>query len=274
MTGPDPSDPEAYLRHAGALDAAEIDLARAALALAALDRPRVGLARYLDHLDELAAAVDAAEGLDARVDAINAALFDAFGYGGDRETYDDLQNANLMRVIDRRRGLPIALAILWLHMARAQGWTAHGVNFPGHFLVAFEEGGGRALLDPFDGGARRDAAELRALLKVALGEDAELRPEHHRYADNRAVLLRLQNNIKSRLIHARDFDRALAAVRPMLWLDPVNASLWHEAGALNAATENLHAAAEALEKAIELGEDDALRHECSALLQRVRARLN
>jgi regulator of sirC expression with transglutaminase-like and TPR domain len=274
MSGPDLSDPEAYLRRAGDLSADEIDLGAAALALASLDRPRVPADRYLTHLEELAAAVPPAHDLEARIDAVNAALFEAFGYRGDRETYDDLQNANLMRVIDRRRGLPISLAILWLHAARAQGWSAHGVNFPGHFLVALEDGGDRALIDVFDEGRRRSAAELRGLLKVALGDGAELRPDHYAYADNRAILVRLQHNIRSRLVHARSFDRALAVVESMLWLDPRNAGLWYEAGALNAATENLHAAAAALKKAIELGSDDDIRHQSSALLQRVQAHLN
>lgn len=274
MTGTEPSDAESYLRQAGELPAEEIDLPRAALALASRDRPRVPLERYLAHLEEIAAAVEPAQGLDDKIAAVNAAVFGRMGYSGDRETYDDLQNANLMRVIDRRRGLPIALAILWLHAARARGWIAHGVNFPGHFLVVIEDRGQRALVDVFNAGRRCEAADLRALVKVALGDEAELRPEHYAPADNRAILIRLQNNIKTRLVHARDYHRALAAHEPMLWLAPGDGRLWHEAGALYAATENLGAAARALEKAVELGPDDALRHEASALLQRVRARLH
>ena len=48
----------------------------------------------------------------------------AYGYRGDSDTYDDLQNADVARVIERRKGLPVALAILYLHVARAQGWDA------------------------------------------------------------------------------------------------------------------------------------------------------
>ena len=98
------------------------------------------------------------------------------GYRGDTETYDDLANANLIRVIERRRGLPVALGMLWLHGARAAGWGAHGVDFPGHFLVALEGKGTKAVLDVFAGGAALDAETLRALLKQVEGDKAELRP--------------------------------------------------------------------------------------------------
>jgi regulator of sirC expression with transglutaminase-like and TPR domain len=79
-----------------------------------------------------------------RVAALTQVMAEEHGYNGDRQHYDDLQNANLIRVIDRRRGLPVALGILYLHAARAQGWRAAGINFPGHFLIAVEHDGERA----------------------------------------------------------------------------------------------------------------------------------
>ena len=59
----------------------------------------------------------------------------SYAYRGDGESYDDLQNADLVRVIERRKGLPVALSILYLHVARAQGWDAEGLAFPAHFLI-------------------------------------------------------------------------------------------------------------------------------------------
>jgi regulator of sirC expression with transglutaminase-like and TPR domain len=135
--------------------------------------------------------------IEARVGALIQVIADDLGYRGDELTYDDLQNANLMRVIDRRKGLPVALGILYIHAARAQGWQAHGLNFPAHFLIAVEIAGQRAILDPFRGQRIGGAGALRGLLKSMLGEDAELSPAHSATLPNRAVLLRLQNNIKS-----------------------------------------------------------------------------
>ena len=59
----------------------------------------------------------------------------SYGYRGDTESYDDLQNADLVRVIERRKGLPVALSILYLALARQQGWAAEGLAFPAHFLI-------------------------------------------------------------------------------------------------------------------------------------------
>ena len=77
----------------------------------------------------------------------------------------DLANANLISVIQRRKGLPVALGIIWLHTARAAGWGAHGVDFPAHFLVALEGKSVQAVVDVFGGGVTLDARDLRVLLK-------------------------------------------------------------------------------------------------------------
>ena len=76
---------------------------------------------------------------------------------GNVEDYDNPANANLIQVIERRQGLPVALGILWLHAARAAGWPAHGVDFPAHFLIALEGAGGQLVVDAFDGGTCLDA---------------------------------------------------------------------------------------------------------------------
>ncbi len=272
---------EAQLRRYGGLEDATINLADAALILAALDRPRVNLARYHHHLDELArdAAVAAAkdpggETLDQRIAILNETLRGRHGYEGDELTYDDLQNANLMRVIDRRKGLPVALAILYLHTARTQGWTIEGLNFPGHFLLRLEQDGERAILDPFRGETVRGTPALRGLLKTSLGEEAELKPHHTAPLGNRAILLRLQNNIKLRLVEQRRPQDALEILDTMLMLAPRDAALWREAGILHGHLENLRAALLAFEQVLDLADVEPLRHEAAGFIQKIRARLN
>src|SRR5207237_10819284 len=93
--------------------------------------------------------------LAARAHAINEISLLKYVYSGDELTYDDLQNGNLMRVVDRRKGLPVALGILYLHTARAQGWESVGLAFPGHFLVRLGDGPDRLMLDPFPVGPHR-----------------------------------------------------------------------------------------------------------------------
>jgi regulator of sirC expression with transglutaminase-like and TPR domain len=271
---------EASLRRIGGSDDAAIDLAEAALFLAALDRPRVPLERYRHHLSllardtaELAEKLDPAS-LDARAAALNSVIVERYGYEGDQLTYDDLQNASLMRVIDRRKGLPVTLGILYIHAARAQGWTIYGLNFPGHFLLRLELGGERLILDPFVGGLHRDTAALRELLKAISGNEAELKPEHYAPVGNRDILLRVQGNIKLRLLQDKRPEEALAAVESMLMIAPGHAGLWREAGLLHAHLGNLRAAVMGLEQFLELSHDNHGRHEAASLLQGLKSRLN
>ena len=276
---------EASLRRIGGQADEEIDLAEAALLLAALDRPRVSLDRYRHHLKVLARDTalifaeiterkDAPDSLSSRIEAINAAIFERHAYKGDSLNYDDLQNANLMRVIDRQKGLPVALGIFYIHCARAQGWKIEGLSFPGHFLLRMEEGEKRRIVDPFNGGVERDTAELRAMLKAIGGPDAELHPEHYRPAENRMILKRLQDNIKVRLLRQQLVKEALEVVETMLMFAPAEANLWHEAGILHANQDNLRAAILSLEQCLSLCNSPNARHEAAALLQQLKSNLN
>src|SRR5260370_426166 len=96
-------------------------------------------------------------------DSLAEVVAQSYGYRGDSQSYDDLQNADLVRVIERRKGLPVALSILYLHIARAQGWPAEGLAFPAHFLIRVGIEGARPLVDPFHHGLVRDHPTLASL---------------------------------------------------------------------------------------------------------------
>jgi len=263
---PQTSDPETcarFLRELGASGANVLPIAEAALALASFERPRVDLARYRDHLRLIARDVGrhpgAAGDLAAHAHALNEIILLKYRYSGDELTYDDLQNANLMRVVDRRKGLPVALGILYIHAARAQGWEMAGLAFPGHFLVRLSDGPERVIVDPFHGGQVCGAAELRELLKAATGRDSELLPEHYMAVSDRDVLLRLQNNLKARLLQAQHHERALTVIETMLMLAPDLAELWREAGMLHRQLGNMRAAGAALEQYVVRAPDGAAR---------------
>ncbi|HLS68344.1 MAG TPA: transglutaminase-like domain-containing protein [Kiloniellales bacterium] len=269
------------LRQTGEQPDDEIDLARTALLLAALERPHEPLARYRHHLSllerdaaDLAAAPGGVDSLERRIEIINRLLFERYGYAGDHDTYDDLQNSDMMRVIDRRRGLPVALGILYLQVAHSQSWSAEGLAFPGHFLVRLDYGSERAIIDPFNGGQLRHPSELRELLKVLAGVDAELEPGHYAAVANRDVLLRLQNNRKLRLLREQDTEAAAKVVEGMLLIAPHTRELWREAGLLQLHLENLRAASHALEQFLKLAQDDPRRAEVQDLLRRLRHRIN
>jgi regulator of sirC expression with transglutaminase-like and TPR domain len=257
---------------------APFDIAEAALLLAALDSPSVALDRYRQHLAALATAVaDTAHNTRSakgQVQTLMQVIRDAEGYRGDALTYDDIQNANLMRVIDRRQGLPVALGILYLHAARAQGWTAQGLAFPGHFLISVEAGTERVIFDPFAGQPIKDASALRAMIKAISGNGAKLTPQCYAQLDDRHVLLRLQNNIKTRLAAQRQFKEAIDITGRMLLIVPEECTLHRDLGVYHAEAGNLKAAIEALNFFIGITQDEEERHITAALIKKIQVRLN
>lgn len=268
---------DAFLRGLARRGDERLPLGSAALALACRDRPRVDLARYHHHLALLAREIgEAASGATAtakRIAALNDVILGRYGYQGDTLTYEDLQNANLMRVIDRRKGLPVALGILYIHAGRAQGWDMAGLAFPGHFLIRLEAEGERTILDPFHGGRGRDATELRELLKAIAGNEAELLPQHYAAVSDRDILLRLQNNLKLRLIESQQLEKALAVIESMTLFAPDHAGHWREAGLIHAELGNLRAAIDSLERFLALGTEGGARHQAATLLQQLKLRL-
>ena len=274
----DPEQRARFLRDLGAAGEQPLPIAEAALALASFDRPRVDLARYREHLRLLARDVARHAGenpdLAARARALNEIILLKYGYAGDDLTYDDLQNANLIRVIDRRKGLPVVLGILYIHAARAQGWAIAGLAFPGHFLVRLGEAAERLILDPFHGGRICGAAELRELLKAMAGGDSELLPEHYAPVSDREVLLRLENNVKARLLQGQRFEPALAVVDRMLLLAPDQVELWWEAGVLQTRLGNLRAAVGSFEAFVARAPDGTARHQAASLVQQLKSQMN
>jgi regulator of sirC expression with transglutaminase-like and TPR domain len=272
----------AALEAAGRLPEAELDIAAVALQFARVDHPVADWQAAARHLSDIArAAVEAAAAdpeadggdLSRRRAALAELLHGRLGYAGDSESYEDLSNANLLKVIERRRGLPVALGILWLHAAEAAGWEAHGVDFPGHFLVALS-GRGQVVVDVFAGGVPLEARDLRALLKKFAGATAELGRDTLAPMSRRAVLLRLQNNIKVRRLRDGDLAGAVACTGDMLRLAPDAAPLWREAGLMHQRLGHIAAAILSLERFLELSPDGPQVSRVRGLVEELRQRLN
>ena len=214
------------------------------------------------------------EDLPAQAKALNRLIAGRHRYRGDQETYDDLANANLIRVVERRRGLPVSLGVIWLHAAHASGWNAHGVDFPGHFLVALAGRGEQLVLDVFQGGKTMDARDLRVLIKEFEGDKAELRPGLLRPMSSRAVLLRLQNNIKGRRLAAGDLKGALECTEDMLRIAPDTSQLWREAALMNQRLDRVSAALRCFETFLELVPRRRRAGRARAAMDELRSRLN
>jgi regulator of sirC expression with transglutaminase-like and TPR domain len=274
------TEPRAALMAIGQLADSEIDIGNAALQLARVDAPEADWRAAARHLSGLAhgavlrAATLDTEDLPARAAALADLLVREFDYVGDLETYDDPANANLVRVTERRRGLPVALGVLWLHSARAAGWGSHGVDFPSHFLVALEGHKTQVVLDVFNGGQIMSARELRALLKRVEGDQAELRPGLLQPMSTRRVLLRLQNNIMTRRLEAGDLRGGLRCTDDMLLIAPDQAELWRQAGIMNQRLEQVAAARDCYQRFLDLVPEGSVANSVRARLDILKSMLN
>ena len=261
--------------------AGAIDLFESALVLAAADRPRARLKPYRRHMEGIISEVHTYVGsteplvpLGLRIEGLVQVIIKRYGYGGTQEVFDDLDAVNMMRVIDSRSGMPIVIGILFMQTARTLGWDICGLDFPGRFLVRLEAGGERRILDPFAGGAVVEPRDMRDMFKAIAGNHVELRPKHYRDMGNRYILLRLQGNIKIRLLREERFDDALETLEVMLLFAPAKPELWRETGLLHARLDDIKDAVRALEEYLRRGGADEARYNTSMLLQELQAQLN
>lgn len=262
----------------------DIDVAEAAIAIAARGYQGRSLERYIHHIklmhEQVAARhkelldAGAIDNVDTRIAALKHVLRDVHDYRGDLEGVDSIVNANMVEVIDNRKGLPVALGILYLSCAHANGWEAEGLNFPGHFILRLAMGGERQIIDPFNDLRKLEAADLRKLAKDYLGDDAELSTEFYTPMTRRDVLIRLQNNIKLRLIEVEDYEEALKIVTEMERVAPEETRLWLDAGVLLAKIGHRQAAIDKLEKYVSTDISWQEKQDIEQFLYELRASLN
>ncbi len=274
----------AYLDHIGGLEDGDIDVFEAALALALHDHSGISVDKYRQHLIKMTAQAKGEierlkqdgldDGLDLRCEVIRSVMARLNGYVGDELNYNSIENADLIRVIDRRLGMPITIAVIAIALGRALDWPVEGLNFPGHFLMRVEYAGKRAILDPFALFKELGAPELRALLKEMAGERAELSAHYYEPASNRDILLRLQNNIKHRAIEAEDYTKALTVIDLMKRFAPQEGRLLFDEGILLVRMEQPAAAVKALQSYVETTPEGPEKWQAIQLMREIGAMLN
>ena len=206
-------DPLAGLR--ALLDEPEGDwtLDRGLIEVARVDRPELDDRSVLAALDTLAASVPA--GAPDEVDAVRRALFEVHRLRGNETDYYAPDNSHVDHVLERRQGLPILLAALWIEVARRAGHRAEGVGFPGHFLVRHWVDGAWTYLDAFRGGRVVSMDDLRTLLGGREVDPRMLDP-----VSSKAILLRISFNLKHAYLLRKDLLGVIRAQDRILLLEP------------------------------------------------------
>jgi regulator of sirC expression with transglutaminase-like and TPR domain len=259
----------------------EIDLAEAALCIAAEEYPRVDVSLYLERLNDFAERAGERIGENPTgpgqiIQALNETLFDDLGFHGNREHYYDPRNSYLNEVIDRRTGIPITLCVVYIDVARRVGFAVEGVNLPGHFIAKHTAESGDIYIDAFNNGRLLGVAGCDELLKTVTGGRAELSAEHLAPATTRQILARMLSNLLS-IYSKGDHRRALGVIDQMLLITPNSPPHLRDRGLLLASLGDTHGAIDELERYLALlpdAPDAGLIQEQIKLIKQKQARWN
>jgi regulator of sirC expression with transglutaminase-like and TPR domain len=159
------------------------------------------------------------------IEKINDLLFNVQKFKANTDDYYNPLNSYLNIVIERKRGIPITLCILYMRVARSVSFKMYPVNFPGHFLIKhiLEDNSGEIIVDPFNGGRIMDDYSLKALIEQAYPQQNI--PLTHALVEKATaaqVLIRMLNNLKGSYYEAQDIDRYNIANEMVLAIDPYN----------------------------------------------------
>jgi regulator of sirC expression with transglutaminase-like and TPR domain len=214
-----------------------INLAEGALLVAAAEYPQLDVAAGLAQIEALAAILQQRLRADIspadRLIMLNHYLFDELGFRGNSADYYDPRNSFLSDVLDRRLGIPLTLAIVYIEIGRRIGLPLHGVSFPSHFLVKCALRDGAVVIDPYARGASLGFDDLKQRLREM---DSSLEPSRSvvaallASADNKEILLRLLRNLKSIYTRRENWLKALWVTEHIICVTPDAAEEYRDRG--------------------------------------------
>ncbi len=213
----------------------ELDLAEGALLIAAEEYPDLRPSVYLDQLARMATDLKRRVRAEIEpqkvVEICNDYFFEEMQFKGNRQEYYDPRNSFLNEVLERRVGIPITLAVVYVAVGERAGLPLRGVGMPGHFLVKYAPAARdvEIFIDAFNG-RTLTREECAKMLADMYGDAVEVRPSFFEPAGKRQILARILNNLKGLYMSRGDLPRALAASDRIVLADPHLTSEWRDRG--------------------------------------------
>jgi regulator of sirC expression with transglutaminase-like and TPR domain len=253
-----------------------IDVIRAALFLGLEHEPDADVQvaeRALATLaEEAATRIAQHDSVGAAVRQLCQYVHDEQGFAGDATRYYEAQNSFLHRVLERRCGLPITLALIYLHAGRAAGLKVDGISFPAHFLVRVTDEE-RVIIDPFHGHPLQ-LEDCRRMLAHALnGRETDLEP-YLEPASNGEIVGRMLTNLKGLYLERTDLANALACCERRILLKPSSLADAIDHALVLERMGNARRAVQELERCLGLRPDEATAAGIESKLRALRGRGN
>lgn len=201
-----------------------IDLAKAALYIATEEYSQLDIEEYLNALDSM--SIELEERLPETkyplkiIQCINRYLYDDLGFTGNNQNYYDPRNSFLNDVIERRVGIPITLALIYIEIARRIDFPMIGIGMPGHFLIRPDIPEIEIFVDAFNNGEVMFPQDCQERLSQIYQQNITLQPEFLATVTKKQFLARMLTNLKYIYLKQQELEKALAAVERILLLFP------------------------------------------------------
>jgi regulator of sirC expression with transglutaminase-like and TPR domain len=256
-------------------DSSPARLDRAALDLATIHFPDLQPEPFLDQLNELASRLgDRLRNFNDGRDFVETAqrfLFGELGFHGfegGEDVFFDPRNSCLNQVLERRTGLPIALSVLYMEIARRLRMPVFGIGLPRRFVIQFDDGNYSTFIDPFSGGRAITARDCFRLAETPVADPALLRR-----VNSKQIAMRMVQNLHKAYVRARDFPRAVTTLDLMIAGAPETAPWYKHRGVLSMAAGRWQAARRDFEKYLEMWleapDRDEIRENIRAIQRRI-----
>jgi regulator of sirC expression with transglutaminase-like and TPR domain len=228
-----------------------LDLARAALLVAAESDPNVDIDHEMHTLDswaaELRGRLDPGWNNLQKLARLRNYVFEELGFRGDSQDYFSPSNSLLHEVMERRLGVPLTLSIIFMELGWRIGIPFEGVGFPGHFLVRLKGEPRDLVLDPFNHARTMHEDDCRRLLDEVTGGRIAFDGQLLASVTKRDIIIRLLRNLKGAYLRAHQDEEALAAVERLLLIDPSDQDEVRDRGLLLFRLQRFGPALQALE---------------------------
>ena len=262
---------QAQLRFRHLISQSSLELAAAALCPAQEMYPDLDPGVIYQQLDDIAIAIkpNVSTYPLKTLQAINQHLYGELGFAGNQIDYYDPDNSYLNRVLERRLGIPITLAVIYLEVSQRLGFPMVGVGMPGHFLVRPTVADMDVYIDPFNQGEVLFVPVCQAIFYRLYGTNAAWDADYLTPITAKVLLARLLNNLKLIYLNRRDLPNTVVILDYLLLLFPNEPASSRDRGLVHYQLQNLLAARTDLETYLTYRPDAPDRAQISQLLDNI-----
>jgi len=186
-----------------------------------LEYPDLSINEYVQKLNSVGKTLQASLS-DVRnptylISMLNEHMFDILGFAGEQDDYYNPKNNFLNVVIDKKRGIPITLSIIYAEIAKHIGLDLRLVGFPSHVLVKYSE---EMILDPYGKGRLLTIDDLQDILDRNYGGGVQFLPEFLNETEHEKILIRIVRNLKNSYTQSFNYNMAMHCINMILAVEP------------------------------------------------------